>query len=209
MGCGGTKILAGVDDSGGDAPSKARKMSYMAAPAEGEGESSEGEVGDDVKKPGVDDMGLTNLEDINDKEVLRDDAAAMLREQGEGGGGGGGFDKDTDLDPTSAEAVLKGYKVKLKEEGKGTKRKKSTNKGLVMGNSGSSIVPFAPEAGGGGGGGGGGEVKEKGVAASNRALLTGVEKGWEEEGLNGGGSLAATTAAPGGGERLNDDDFDF
>jgi len=140
MGCGGTKILAGIAETGNDE----RKSKYMqAAPvgsAGGAGEEEEaakagaaasGGSGEGATKSSGD--FYTNLEDINDKEALQDNEPPGPDDFAEEA-------KDTVLDPESAEAKLRGYKERLKDEGKGTKRKKSTNTALVMATDSSATI---------------------------------------------------------------------
>ena len=197
MGCASSKILAG----GADPPaSLARKASYMTQPEADEiidNEDNTPEVAVPAQKE-TDGMMYTNLEDINDRDALKDDAKMNASLEGD----------DAIIDPEGAEAKLQEYKKKLKEDGLGTKRKKSTNKGLIMAKDIRGVT-----------------VKEKNevdVASNADSLLREINQaklnsngigngnGNESEGDNVVvGSLAEGGSGERPGEELNDNDFDF
>ena len=197
MGCASSKILAGAADP---PASLARKASYMTQPEADEiidNEDNTPEVAVPVQKE-TDGMMYTNLEDINDRDALKDDAKMNASLEGD----------DAIIDPEGAEAKLQEYKKKLKEDGLGTKRKKSTNKGLIMAKDIRGVT-----------------VKEKNevdVASNADSLLMEINQAKLNGNGNGNGSgnesegdnVVVGSLAEGGsgerpGEELNDNDFDF
>ncbi len=124
MGCGqSSKVLAGGPEPTQDAANKYAVQS-QEQPTE---VNNEGEP-PPPPTSAPDGFGLTNLEDINDPSALKDDMAEM-RDPNDG------LPLHARETTDEAEEKLRQMKADLKQRGMGTKKRRSTNKGLIIGGS--------------------------------------------------------------------------